>query len=286
MNIWLQLLLTTLGWAATFHVSKHIVSEMPPLSAAIWRFAIAVAFLLPLTTHREGWEWGALRRNAVPLLVMGGIGILGFQLGMFYGLETSSAANAALIMGLNPALTVALSAALERRHIRLLQWCGLLLGIAGVAIVVSNGHWQSLLRLSFGRGDLWLLGGAAAWALYSVMIRRNVRGLGVMQITASTILICTVAMTVGAALWAPGNLLWPPRALWLPLLFIGVIGSGLAYVWWNAAVTKLGAARASMFMNLVPVFTIGIGTLMGQPVGPAQLLGAALVIGGVILAVR
>lgn len=286
MNIWLKLLLTTLSWAVTFHVSKHIVSEMPPLAAAIWRFVIAAAFLLPLTTHREGWSSRALRSNALPLLVMGGVGILGFQLGMFYGLQTSSAANAALIMGLNPALTVALSAVVERRRIRPRQWCGVLLGIAGVLTVVSNGSWQALRNLSFGHGDLWLLGGAAAWAVYSVIPRRFVHGLGVLQMTTASILICAMAMVAGAALWLPGNLLWPSSPLWLPLLFIGVIGSGLAYVWWNAAVAKLGAARASVFMNLVPLFTIAIGALLGDALGVAQLAGAALVIGGVMLAVR
>lgn len=286
MNIWLQLLLTTLSWAATFHVSKYIVAGMPPLAAAIWRFAIAALFLLPLTTRREGWSAAPLLRNAVPLLVMGAVGILGFQVGMFYGLKTSSAANAALISGFNPALTAALSALVERRRIRWLQWAGLLLGIAGLATVISNGRWQNLLNLSFGRGDLWLLGGTTAWAVYSVVLKRHVRGLGLLQTTTSAILIGMLAMIAVAVLWVPGNLLWPSPSLWLPLLFIGVVGTGFAYIWWNAAVSKLGAARASTFMNLVPLFTIAIGIMLGETASPAQFAGAALVIGGVVLAVR
>jgi drug/metabolite transporter (DMT)-like permease len=284
VNVWLGLVLTALSWAASFHLAKFSVHYLPPAGAAVWRFVIAAAFLLPVVGAREHWDWAALRRNGPALLFLGAIGIGGFQMGMFYGLRTSSAINASLIMSLSPALTVVIAAALERQRIGLRVWFGLVLGLAGIVLVSTHGDWRALLALRFGHGDLLLMMGAFAWALYSVVLRRNVRGLSNLQVSASTICICALSMTLGVACLDPAQLTWPPLPAWPALLFMGMIGSGLAYLWWNAGVSRLGAGRTAMFGNLTPVFTVLLGVLLGQSLDTLQLGGAALVIGGVLIA--
>ena len=67
---------------------------------------------------------------------------------------------------------------------------------------------------------------------------------------------------------------------------MGVAGSALAYVWWNDAVARVGAARAAQFMNLVPVLTMLMAVPLGEPLALAQVLGAVLVITGVLLATQ
>jgi drug/metabolite transporter (DMT)-like permease len=284
VKVWLALLATILAWATTFHVAKHVVTLMPPLAGASWRFIIASLFLIPLVTLREGWDWAALRRNRWALLFLGTVGIAGFQLGMFYGLLTSSATNAALIMALSPALTVGLVAMLERRGISLLRAAGLALGLVGVTVVATHGSWAQLRALQFGRGDLWMLMGASTWAIYSMVLRRFVHGLSVLQLSASTILICAIGLLSVAAAVTPSQLQLPPVAAWGSLLFMGIVGSGFAYLWWNQGVIKVGAARASTFMNLTPLFTMLIGVALGESVSLAQLAGGALIIGGVLMA--
>ncbi len=286
MNVWLALFLTVLSWAATFHLGRYVVGLMPPNSAIIWRFLLAAAFLLPLVSLRERWDWPALWRHRWVLLVLGGFGITGFQLGMFYGLRTSSATNAALLMGFSPALTVALAAVADRRMISAKQFAGIALGLAGVITVVCRGQWSVLRQLDFASGDLLLAAGGAAWAVYSVVLQRRVRGLSLLQVTATTITLCALLMLLAAGAAAPASVRWPPPAAWPALLFIGIAGSGVAYIWWNDAVTQVGAARAAQFMNFVPVLTMLMAVPLGEPLGLAQLLGAALVIAGVLLATR
>jgi drug/metabolite transporter (DMT)-like permease len=286
MNVWLALVLTTLSWAITFHLGHYAVAVMPPITAVIWRFVLATVFLLPLVSAREKWDWAALWRNAPTLLFLGAVGITVFQLGMFYGLTTSTASNAALIMAFTPAMTVALDAAIDQRRVRALQAVGVTLGLVGVMVVVSRGQWSVMRHLAFGSGDLWLLSAGAAWAVYSVVLKRRVKGLSVLQLSTSTIAICALTMLIGAQLFMPGTLLVPPVRTWLPLLFMGIVASGLAYIWWNTAVMRIGAARASVFMNLTPVFTMLIGVPLGEQLGVAPLVGAVLVIVGVVLATR
>jgi drug/metabolite transporter (DMT)-like permease len=286
MNVWLALVLTTLSWAITFHLGHYAVTLMPPITAVIWRFVLATMFLLPLVSAREKWDWKALARNAPELLFMGAAGIGLFQVGMFYGLKTSTASNAALVLAFTPAMTVALDAAIDRRRVRALQAIGVTLGLIGVMVVVSRGQWAILRHLAFGTGDLWLLAAGAAWAAYSVVLKRRVKGLTVLQLSTTTIAICTLTMVIGAGIFMPGTLLVPPLRTWLPLLFMGVVASGLAYIWWNTAVIRIGAGRASVFMNLTPVFTMLIGVPLGEQLGIAPLVGAVLVIVGVVLATR
>lgn len=286
MNVWLALFLTVLSWAAAFHLGRYVVALMPPNAAIIWRFALASAFLIPWVSLRERWDWPALWRHRWVLLVLGGIGITGFQLGMFYGLRTSTATNAALLMGFSPALTVGLSALAERRMIAGRQLAGIVLGLAGVVTVVSRGRLSVLRELDFASGDLLLAAGGAAWAVYSVVLQRRARGLSLLQVTATTISLCALLMLLVAGVAAPESVRWPPRAAWPALLFIGIAGSGIAYLWWNDAVARVGAARAAQFMNLVPVLTMLMAVPLGEPPGAAQLLGAVLVIAGVVLATR
>ncbi len=279
---YLCLIFTTLFWGAVFHLGKYAVTVMSPLTIGAWRFIVAAAVLLPLILLGEGWSWPALRRNSLALFAMAAIGVFGFNVTLFYGLRSTSSVNGALIMAFNPALTVALSAALSREPISARQLCGLLLGLGGVCVVVSNGSWQRLTGLSFSKGDLLVLLASLAWAIYSVIPKRFVRGLSPLQITASTV-IAGAAMMAAFADVATTDFLSPPPAYAIAaVLFMGLFGSVLAYLWWNQGVQKVGAARTATFINLVPIFAALIGVLLGQSISLAQLAGAALVISGVI----
>ena len=233
MTTYLQLLLTIVFWAATFHFGKYAVGLMPPLGVSIWRFLLAGAVVLPVMLWREPIAWAALRRNAWPLLIMGVVGNFGFNAGMFYGLQHTSAVNASLITALNPALIVVLAAGLHREPIGGRRLVGLLLGLAGALVVVTRGSWLVLRNLEFSRGDLLLLGGSCCWAIYSVIPRLYIRGLGALQIAGATILIGVLAMIGFGVVVTPAALVVPPAGAWVALVFMGVCGAALAYIWWN-----------------------------------------------------
>jgi drug/metabolite transporter (DMT)-like permease len=281
---YLQLFGTILAWAATFHFGKYAVGLMPPLAASLWRFVLAAAVLLPVMLLREPLAWTALRRNLWPLLVMGVIGVGGFNLGMFYGLQQTSAVNAALIGALNPAMIVVLATLLHRESVGWWRLGGLLLAVAGVLVVVSHASWRALRALQFSHGDLLLLLGGACWAIYSVVPRLYVRGLGALQMAGASILIGVLAMLLFALLAVPAALVRPPLAAWPALAFMGVCGAALAYIWWNQGIVRIGPQRAAAFLNLIPVATAAMGLMLGQTVSVAQMAGAALVIAGVLLA--
>ena len=280
--LYLKLVLTTLFWAAVFHVAKYAVEIVSPLYAGAWRFIGAAALMLPIVALREGWPLAAIRQNAPALLAMSAVGVLGFNLGLFYGLRQTSAVNGALIMAFNPALTVALSALFNREPVSARQMFGLLLGLSGVVVVVSRGSWHTLASLSFSLGDLLVLLGSLGWAAYSVIPKRFVRGLSSLQVTGSTLAGGAALMAACAMAIAPDFLQPPSLPIAAAIAFMSVFGSVLAYMWWNQGVQALGPASVAIFLNLVPLFAALIGLLLGQSITWAQMGGAALVIMGVV----
>lgn len=281
-GVYLKLVLTTLFWAAVFHVAKYAVALMSPLYLGAWRFVAAAIVLVPLVAFREGWSMHGLRRNALALLAMSFVGVFGFNVSLFYGLRLTSAVNGALIMAFNPALTVVLSALLNRESISARQVTGLLLGLFGVIVVVSKGSWHTLAAMSFSVGDLLVLLGSLGWAIYSVIPKRFVHGLSTMQVTGSTIAGGATLMAVMAAFATPDFLALPSLPIAAAIAFMGLFGSVLAYLWWNQGVQKIGASSVAVFINLVPIFAALIGLLLGQSISWAQICGAALVIAGVL----
>lgn len=278
----LQLGLTAFFWAMMFHLGKYAVAFMSPVSIGGWRFLLAGAVLAPLLYWREGIDWAGLRRNALPLVVMALVGIGGFNIALFYGLRVTSPVNGALIIALSPALTVMLSALLQREAVSGRQWLGLGLALAGVAVVVSHGSLAALLALDVTTGDLLVFLASVAWAIYSTIPRRFIQGLAPLQITTATIVLGGLFMSLFAQEAANDFFTLPPLGVIGALLVMSLLGSVLAYIWWNDALRQIGAGKAAVFMNLVPIFATLIGVALGQPVLASHFVGTALVVGGVL----
>ncbi len=270
--------LAAVFWGANFNLSKPIIAEMHPLLAAAGRFVIAAALMLLLAL---------VRRQRVPLIrhgraygLLGLVGIGGFNLLFFFGMQTPSAVNGALIMASNPLVTALLAWLLLGERPSARQWAAFPLALAGVAFVLLGGS----SHLQVASGDWLMLGANLAWAGYNVLAKklmpREVPGLtnttGVM--VAGALVLSLAALVAGQVPALPG-----PKA-GEALLLMAVAGSVLAYLFWNAGLVQLGAGRTAIFLNLVPVSSMAIAALGSTPPTSVQLLGGAVVLGAVTLA--
>ncbi|HBK46115.1 MAG TPA: hypothetical protein DDZ67_06685, partial [Xanthomonadaceae bacterium] len=233
-------------------------------------------------------HWQALRAHLPALAAVGLLGVVGFNLAMFFGLRSTTPFNAALIMATTPLWTLLLSALVERERLDRWRGAGLLSGLAGVALVVSGGDPSRLAQLRLAPGDAIVLGGSLSWALATVVSRRYLGALNAQETTAWSIVLGSAVLLLLAALHehplaaatrAPASAHWG-------IAYLALCSSVLGYLFWFAAAQRIGAARTASFFNLVPVFTLLVGMAGGQSPQPAQLLGVAAVIGGVVLASR
>lgn len=272
-------------WASIFHLGAYAVHFMTPVATGAWRFVSASVFLIPIVALGEGWNWPALKRNAPALLAMALAGIFIFNAAMFYGLKSTSALNATLIMALSPAMTTVMNALLQRRPVPALQWLGLACGIAGVAFVVTRGSLHTLLTLQLSRGDALMLLASVSWSVFSIIPSRYVHGLSALQMSGAAILIGAALLAALALSQDIHSMAIPTLPLALALFYMGLIGTVLALTWWNQSIQVLGPTQATLFMNLVPVSGAIMSVFLGQSLIWAHFVGAALVLTGVSIAV-
>ena len=282
-NVYLFLVASTFFWGANFNLGKYLMESMSPLAAAAWRFSAAAVLMTAYMLAKEGADWAGIRKNIVPLVVMALVGIFGFNVSFFYGLQTTSSVNGSLIMTLNPTFTVILAALVIGDKISWRQSLGLALSIIGVTVVTTGGSWHALTNMHFAIGDAYILFGNLCWAAYAVIGKRMVKGLSPIQVTTVTTVIGAATITTLALLLDTGVAQIPTATSMLAIGVMALFGTVLAYLWWNNGIKAIGPGKTSVFFDLVPIFTMFIAVSLGERIVAAQLVGALFVISGVIL---
>jgi drug/metabolite transporter (DMT)-like permease len=161
---------------------------------------------------------------------------------------------------------------------------GAIVALTGVVLVLGHGNPLDLFRGHVGLGELFMVGAVLSWAAYTLIGKRVLADLSPLAATTYAS-ICGTAML--AALTAvTGNLELPPPTwqAWTAFAFLGVLGTGVAFVWFYQGVQRLGPARTAVFVNLVPVFAITLGVLLlGEHIDASMSIGGAIVIAGIWL---
>ncbi len=279
-TVYLLVTASAFFWGANFVLAGSILADLPPLWAAAMRFMLGAVLMFVIAGVRSENLFGMLKLHAAKYLLLGAVGIAGFNLFFFYALQTTSANSAALIMATNPLLTALLAVALLGERLAPRHLLALPVALIGVAVVISQGNMHKLATLSFAHGDLLMLAANLCWAMYNVLVRRYMpQGSPIANtswiMAAGAILLLAAALGSGTHVSA----LEGRASIAMAVMVIG--GTVLAYLFWGAGIARLGAARTAIFLNLVPVFAMLVGGFLGTLPSAAQMAGGALVLGGV-----
>jgi drug/metabolite transporter (DMT)-like permease len=281
MQIGTTYLLTALAavmWGASFNLSKHVLVDLSALTAGAARFDIAALAMLAICTIKG--QHVPLIRHGRSYATLGLVGIAGFNVLFFYGTQTTSAVNAALIMALNPLTTALLAFMVGGHRPGLRQLIAFPIGAAGVSVVVLGGG----AHFRIAEGDVLMLAGNLCWAFYNVMAGRLLpREVGALANTTGLMVAGAVALSLTAVV-AGAHVAVPGADALGSLLLMSLGGTVLAYLFWNAGIARLGASRTALFLNLVPVSSMVISAFEGRPPTWEQLTGGAIVIAAVSLA--
>lgn len=278
------LLLMTLIWGINFSVAKDAISRIPPLAFNTLRFPLAAAVVTFALLRAGGLRWPE-RKDRLPLLALGVIGNLAYQLFFIFGLTGTRAGTASLILAGTPVMTALLGALSGRERVSRRVWLGITATILGIALVV----WPAAAGAGGGdsvRGSLLILAATVSWAAYGIGSRDLIRRYGALPVTAWTLWPGTLAIVLAGV---PSTVAFGPGTLtiqdWGAIVYAGALSIGVCYMLWSYGVRHLGATRTSAFANVTPVVALVAAWifLAEQPIA-VQLLGAAIIIGGVTLA--
>ena len=283
--IYVSLILTMLFWGGTFIAGRILADSVPPADAAFMRFILAAAALAFLTRLIDGRLRLPPRNQIVRLLLLGFTGVFCYNLCFFSGLKYIEAGRAALIIALNP-MAIAIGAVfLFGERLSALQCFGLLISLLGALLVISNGDPALLIGGGFGWGETAIIGCVIAWAAYSLIGRTVLTSMtplsAVFYSALFGALMLLPATLVDGTLPAPGSY---DTADWISLLFLGLLGTAAGFTLYYRAITKIGAARSSVFINLVPLFSILLAWLfLAETINLSVFIGGLILMAGVYL---
>ena len=267
----LSLLLITAVWGWTFVLVKDAVGEVGPFWFLAVRFFLASLFALPFWPRRKSsWRPAAL------------LGVFLFA-GYFFqtwGLRYTTAQKSGLITGFSVVL-VPIFARLLGERVRLGGWAGAALATAGVALLALAGN-EPLGPTSFG--DFLTVLCAIFFAWYIALLAHYAKGEKASALLFGQLSVVFLLSLLGAA--AFGEVRWPISGkVWVSLLITGIFASALAYHVLAWAEARAGATKAAVILAMEPVFAGFFGwLLLGETLSPWQILGAVLVLGGILLA--
>jgi drug/metabolite transporter (DMT)-like permease len=262
-----------------------------------WRFGIgavlAWAWLLAKPSARAGLR--RMPRRAVAVAIALGVLYTGNSSTYFAGLETVSASLAALIVYIYPALVAVISLQVGQPLRGRRAWASLLLALAGVALAVGGPSTASAAPPLAGL--LLILASPLIYAVWIVLAARlsgedradvgRDSGSGADPIAAGAIMLSATAATfwlTALALQRPVLPAQIPGAAWFGIAGLGIVSTFIAVQAFYAGAHRMGAARASLVSTIEPIWTISLASLLlGESLGPTQLFGGALIIGGVVL---
>ena len=275
-------------WGGTFVAGKHVVTTLSPLLGSCARYMIASVALSIAAFALEGGLPKLNRQQWLGTFILGLLGVFAYNLFFMGALARLPASRAALIIALNPVITITISSVALKEGLSARRWLGVAIALTGVWIVISHGDVASIAAAGVGLGELFMLAAVTSWALYTVIGRKVLTGLTPLAATNYAALWGTLMLGLVAARDV-GELHvalfdWKMIAA---LLYLGVCGTALAFVWYYTSIKKLGTAVASIFTNLVPVFGVLISVaVLGEPLLPSMLIGGAVAIVGVFMVSR
>lgn len=282
------LVVSMLLWGGTWVAGRVLAQSMHPMSAAFLRFALASVILLFMCWRADG-KLPRLKANQVlPVAFLGGTGVFAYSYFFFTGLQTTPAGRAALIVACIPVCIAVLSAVLYRERFGPLRILGTVVSLVGVSVVIADGDPLGLLAGGVNRGDYMILGCVASWTAYTLGGRSVMKSLSPLNSVAwssftGTLMLLPAAVSGGLA----GDVLAARPVDWACVVFLGFLATALAYFWYYRAIAVIGASRAGIFINTVPVFAVVMGFLfLGEPIHLSLVLGGLMVLGGVYLTNR
>lgn len=287
MNPYVLLVVATLIWGGNFVIGRAIASSLPPITLSFLRWCTAFVIFLPFAWPFLRKEWGLLKKQWPIVLFMAVTGIAGFNTLLYIALHYTTSINASLVNSSTPIIIFMLSFIFMGERLNAQQAAGAILSFLGLLFIISKGSLEVLLKFSFNVGDLIVIAAVICWSIYSILIKQFSGRLP----AYSTF---TVSMVVGILILFPffvrealtTEIAWSTGSI-LTIFYTGIFASIVAFMSWNIAVERVGANKAGIFLNLIPVFAALFAVLfIDETLAWYQAAGGVLVILGVFISTR
>jgi drug/metabolite transporter (DMT)-like permease len=282
------LIFAVLLWSGSAIVGRMAAGHVPPFALSFWRWAFAFLFFLPIAGPALWRRREAVRRTWKWLALLSFLGMGGFAVPYFVGLQFTQAANAAILNALGPMMILVVAAVTLGARTTLRQMTGLALGVAGTALIIFRGNLDAVTSFGINIGDAFILLAVFFWSAYTVALRRAPVELEPM---ALLLVLSGLTLPMLAPFYAieyamGGGFALDTRNIAI-VLYSGICSSVLGYICWNRGVAVIGPSRAGATQYLMPVFGALMATIfLGEELAWFHFAGMVLIFAGIAYSSR
>jgi len=199
------------------------------------------------------------------------------------GLKTTSAINGSLIIATSPAITAIFASIMLKSKLSLLQWIAIILSFFGVLLILLKGDISALMKLSIETGDIYMLLMAIVFSMSQIIISKYLSHVDSLVLTTITSIMSLVLFVLFSMKELIITEIPTDFSFWSSILFMGILGTGIAYSAFYYCIVKLSATTSSLYMNLIPFFTVLLAFPFGEKIYGIQLVGGGIIIIGLLI---
>ena len=278
-------LIAVVSWGAMFPIAANALPHVDPFNITAIRYLVASAVFLTVLAAVEGRRALSLDGRGVQLFALGSLGFAGFNLLAYVALLWSPPQDVAVIVPTMPLVTALVRWARYGERPTRVMLAASVAALAGAALVVTKGDFTTLRG---GLGSLLTLIAVACWVTYTMDASRFPQ-MSPLRYTALTAALGTLTIVAATALadaagWQVLPAVGDVADAWWEIAFLVTFGAVIAVLAWNVGARRLGSSNTALFIVLVPVVAFAIRIAGGYQPVPAELVGAAVVIGALIFA--
>ncbi|WP_442583045.1 DMT family transporter [Mesorhizobium sp. ASY16-5R] len=278
---WAMLILLGIIWGGSFFFARIAVSELQPLTLVLFRVAIA-ALALQIYLAATGVSFRAALPYAPGLVLLAILNnVIPFSL-IFAGQTQLGAGLASVLNATTPFWTVLLASQLTTDE--KLSWnkvLGILLGIAGTAVMIGPGLFSGLGAPIWAK--LALIGASLSYA-FALMVAKRLKNIppavvATAQLTASTAVMIPIVLILNGS----DGLFAFSAPVWAAVLSLALLSTAFAYLLYFRLVAEAGATNASLVTLIVPASAVLLGVLfLGERLEPIEMLGMVIIALGLV----
>ena len=282
-NAVLLLCLAMLGWAGNTIAGRLSTGEISPMMVVSLRWFIITLFLLLLLNKGIANSFIAIKGKILWLLLMGGLGMTCFNSLFYIAAQNTSAINLGIIQGVMPAIILIGSVLFFKERVNIVKLFGLLISFFGVVIVVSKGDFQIIISLTVNLGDVVMFLALFFYAGFTLGLRfkPEIDPLVLMAYFSFSALISSIPLVMLEAFL--GYSRFPSNTnAWLTIIYIAFVPSFLAQIFFIKGVELIGASKAGLFINILPIFAAILGVIiLGESLQMYHFISLVVVLTGV-----
>ncbi|WP_137703337.1 DMT family transporter [Marimonas lutisalis] len=271
-------------WAGNFVIGRSLHDALEPFQLNFLRWAVAALILLPVALRHWRSIAAAWVTHAKQLVALGVLSIALFNWLVYSGLQYASASTAGVTFSLSAVFIVFIAWIWRGAPLTACDLIGAAIAFFGAGVVIFDDL-QKMASASHLAGPAMLLCASVTWSVFTVCLKRWSIPLVPQACLAATVFSGLAVMTPVALITGmPAPDLVLRADVLISILYLGVGASVVAFCAWQSGVARAGAARAGIFLHLVPIFSICLGFIfLDEALTLPKLLGTCVVLLGIVL---